>query len=205
MRWVTRQRPKVDRLASPWLIKRFVDPQAEFLFVPVQEMRQAAIRRGAIPFDLPDGRPEVELVHPPGGTSFDVIRAQFDISDPAVARIAALVRAAGNDNLARRNPQAGGLRAISLGLAKSVKDDNERLACGMVIYDALYQWAQKLAPEEEAASLPLLSRAGWALSSWVSRQWDRRGPGDLSAHLCRDIGLTCDEAQRGSETPWWRP
>jgi hypothetical protein len=160
MRWVTRQRPKIDRLASPWLIKRFVDPQAQFLFVPVSEIRQAAIRTGAIPFDLPDGRPEVELVHPPGGTSFDVIRTQFGIRDPAVARIAALVRAAGNDNLARRSPQASGLRAISLGLAKSVKDDDERLAYGMVIYDALYQWAVKVAPAEDAPGrLPLLARS----------------------------------------------
>lgn len=205
MRWVTRRRPKIDRLASPWLIKRFVDPQAQFLFVPVSEIRLAAIRTGAIPFDLPAGRPDIELVHPPGGTSFDVIRAHFDISDPAVARIAALVRAARNDNLARGSPQASGLRAISLGLAKSVKDDNERLACGMLIYDALYQWAQKLAPEEEAVSLPLLSRAGWALSGWISRQCERRELSDLSAHLRRDLGLICDEAERENPMPWWRP
>lgn len=204
MRWITRRRPKIDRLASPWLIKRFVDREAQFLFVPVSEIRQTAIRTGAIPFDLPDGKPEVELVHPPGGTSFEAIRRRYGISDPAVERMATVVRAAGNDNLARRNQQAGGLRAISLGLAKSVKDDQERLACGMVIYEALYQWA-KLAPVENS---PLFRRTLSAVGNWVRQSPERQiraDLADLSDHLLRDVGLSRDDADRETGNMVWRP
>lgn len=204
MRWVTQRRPKIDRLASPWLIKRFVDPQAEFLFVPAAQVPEKAVATGAIPFDVPEGTPGAELVHPAGGTSFDAIRTRFAIRDPAVARIATLVSDADNDNLVRRTPQASGLRAISLGLAKSVKSDDERLAYGMVLYDALYQWAQKVAPEEEAARLTWLDRALAPVSLWVSRHRERRALGDLSDHLLSDVGLTREEAERESAKPWWQ-
>lgn len=207
MRWVTQRRPKIDRIASPWLIKRFVDPEAQFLFVPAADVQWAAISAGAIPFDVPEGTPCVKLVHPPGGTSFDAIRAHFKIHDPAVDRIAALVREADNDNGIGRIPQASGLRAISLGLAKSVKSDEERLGYGMVIYDALYQWAQKIAPEEEAPRrvAPLLRRAAAEVGTWMTRARGRRALAELEDRLLRDVGLSRDDARRESAKPCWRP
>ena len=205
MRWVTQRRPKIDRLASPWLIKRFVDPEAQFLFVPAADVRRAAIRANAIPFDLPEGASEAELVHPAGGTSFDAIRARFGIHDPAVARIATLVREADNDNLIDRLPEASGLRAISLGLAKSVKSDDERLGYGMVLYDALYQWAQKIAPAEEAARpVPLLYRALAGVDRWMSRSRERQTLSELAARMLSDGGLTREAARKESAKPFWR-
>lgn len=112
MRRVTQRRPKIDRLAPPWLIHRFVDPQAQFLFVAPADIRNTAASIGAIPFDVPDGTPEADLVHPPGGTCFDVIRAQFELRDPGLERLAAIVRDAQNDNRWDGSPEAAGLRAI---------------------------------------------------------------------------------------------
>lgn len=204
MRWVTQARPKIDRLASPWLIRRFVDPQAEFLFVPPADICSSAAAAGAIPFDVP-GTTGVEFNHPPGGTTFDVLRERFALSDPALDRVGAIVRDADNDNTFRRIPEAAGLRAISLGLAKSLRDDHERLAHAMVMYDALYEWAVKLADEEEVfARAPRLYRSLCVLGDWLSRSRERHALSEMSLHGLRDVGLTPEDVERECGKPFWQ-
>lgn len=192
MEWVTRQRPKIDRLACPWLIRRFIDEQSEFLFVPAAEVRAVAQARGAIPFDVPG----VELWHGGAGCSFDVLLAKYRCEDPALRRIAAIVRTADNDNLPQV-PEAAGLRAISLGLAGVVRDDQERVAVGLVLYDALYRWARKV-----LADAPVRPERGLAL--WLACWRERRHLAELDEHLLRDIGLTQDDVRSELERPWWR-
>lgn len=198
MRWVTRQRPKIDRLACPWLISRFIDPNPEFLFVPARDVAGAAASAGAIPFDVP-GIPGAEFWHAEGGCTFDVFRAQFQLDDPALARIAAIVRAADNDNLLRTIPEAAGLRAISLGLARHFRDDHERLQFGLVLYDALYDWARK-APREEAA----IPRGAAAFGTWLGRIRQRRALADLNDRQLSDIGVAPDDARLEASKPFWR-
>lgn len=175
MRWVTQRRPKIDRLASPWLIRRFVDPQAEFLFVAPEDIRNTAAVTGAIPFDVPHGTPESDLTHGPGGTCFDVIRARFALADPGLKRLAAIVRDAQNDNRADGAPEAMGLRAISLGLAGTLRDDNERLDYAMVLYDSLYRWVSRPASEADVfARAPALYRGLCTLADWLMPARARR-------------------------------
>lgn len=192
MQWVTRQRPKIDRLACPWLISRFIDRDSKFLFVPAAEVRRVATETGAIPFDVPG----VELWHGGRGCSFDVLIAKYELEDAALQRIAAIVRAADNDNAAR-TPEAAGLRAISLGLASSIRDDHDRVAQGIVLYDALYSWAQK-APAETAA------RSETGLALWLARRRERRDLAELDSYLLRDIGLTPFDVQIECAKPFWR-
>jgi hypothetical protein len=199
MRWVTRQRPKIDRLACPWLISRFIDPNPEFLFVPVRDVAGAAASVGGIPFDVP-GIPGAEFWHAEGGCTFDVFRARFQLDDPALARVAAIVRAADNDNLLRTIPEAAGLRAISLGLARHFRDDHERMEFGLVLYDALYDWARK-APREETAKP---SWAAGTFGTWLGRTRQRRALADLNDHQLRDIGVAPDDAQLEACKPFWR-
>lgn len=198
MRWVTRQRPKIDRLACPWLISRFIDPTPEFLFVPARDVAGAAVSAGAIPFDVP-GIPGCDFWHTEGGSTFDAFRAQFHLEDPALARVAAIVRAADNDNLLRTVPEAAGLRAISLGLARHFRDDHERVAFGLVLYDALYDWARK-APQDEPTQI---SRVAATLGTWLGRARQRRALSDLNEHLLRDIGVTRDAARLEAAKPFW--
>jgi uncharacterized protein YjiS (DUF1127 family) len=201
MRWVTQERPKIDRIACPWLIRRFIDPDPKFLFVPARDVTAAAASAGAVPFDVPRGTPEAEFVHPDGGCTFDVFLRRFHLDDPALARVAAIVRAADNDNLRSTVPEAAGWRAISLGLAKAVRDDEERVALGFVLYDALYDWARKIAPLEEPAP-PVRLRD--LVGHWLAQAHMRRALGDLDAHLLRDIGIDADVARRESSKPFWR-
>jgi hypothetical protein len=137
MKWITRERPKIDRIACPWLIRRFVDPQAEFLYVPPAQVKSEARRLDAIPYDVPG----VELTHEGPRCSFDAIVKKYALRDPALDRLAAIVRAADTDTLAN-SPQAPGLLAISQGLSATIQDDHELLAVGMRIYEALYQWCR---------------------------------------------------------------
>lgn len=162
MQWVTRQRPKIDRLACPWLIKRFIDREPEFLFAPTAEVQAIAAARGAIPFDVPG----VEMWHGGGGCSFDVLLEKYRCVDPALRRIAAIVRSADSDNL-RLVPEAPGLRAISIGHARTVRYDRERIAIGLVLYDALYGWARKACP---GAERPERGLALW-LALWRERRY----------------------------------
>jgi hypothetical protein len=137
MKWVTRERPKIDRVACPWLIARFIDPAAEFLFVPAAEVQAVAQRTGAIPFDV-DG---VELSHEGPLCSFDAFLKKYALDDPALAELAVIVRGADTARLDLA-PQAAGLLAISLGLSHNFQDDHEQLRHGFVLYDALYAWSR---------------------------------------------------------------
>jgi rhodanese-related sulfurtransferase len=138
-RWVTRERPKIDRIACPWLIRRFVDPDAEFLYVPTPEVRTTAEEKTAVPYDIPD----VEFSHDGELCSFDAFLRRFHLEkDPALADLAVIVRGADTHRLDLA-PQAAGLAAISLGLSRNFANDHEMLEHGMVMYDALYAWCKE--------------------------------------------------------------
>ncbi len=136
-RWVTRERPKIDRIACPWLIARFVDPGAEFLYVPTKEVQAAAKERDATPYDIPD----VHFSHEGERCSFDAFLKHYRLTDPALEQLAVIVRGADTAHLDLA-PQAPGLAAISLGLSRNFADDQEMLKYGMVMYDALYAWCK---------------------------------------------------------------
>lgn len=135
MKWITRERPKIDRIACPWLIQRFIDPDPEFLFVPAALVQVEAARHGAIAFDIPG----VELSHEGPRCSFDAFLKHYQLTDTGLAKLADIVRAADTDTLSQ-SPQAAGLLAISLGLNANIKDDHQLLAAGFILYDALYTW-----------------------------------------------------------------
>jgi hypothetical protein len=137
MKWVTRERPKIDRIACPWLIARFIDQDPEFLFVPADRVLAVAAETGAIPYDIPG----VELSHDGPLCSFDAFLKKYRLTEPALAQLAVIVRGADTAHL-ELAPQAPGLLAISLGLSHNFTDDHEMLEHGMVIYDALYVWCQ---------------------------------------------------------------
>lgn len=137
-RWVTRERPKIDRIACPWLIARFVDKQAEFLYVPAKQVLDAARERDAIPYDIPD----VAFSHDGDLCSFDAFIKHYRLTDPALQQLAVIVRGADTHQLDLA-PQASGLAAISLGLSRTFSDDHEMLEHGMVMYDALYAWCKE--------------------------------------------------------------
>ncbi len=140
MKWVTRERPKVDRIACPWLIKPFVDAEAEFLYVPNDEVMAVAERELATPYDVPD----VEVGHHADECSFDAIVRKYDLakSDPALAHLARIVR--GADTQQRDlTPESRGLLAIAQGFSEAYQDDHEQLAAELPVYDALYAWCQR--------------------------------------------------------------
>jgi hypothetical protein len=140
MKWVTRENPKVDRVACPWLIKKFVDPEAEFLYVPAAKVMTVAEREGAIPYDVPD----VELGHHGPECSFDAIIKKYGLSEPALDRMALIVRGA---DTADKNltPESRGLEAIAAGFQAVYADDNAQLAAELPVYDALYAYCQRQA------------------------------------------------------------
>lgn len=133
MQWITRERPKIDRIACPWLIARFIDGNPEFLYVPSGEVMRIAAETGATPYDVPG----VELGHHGDQCSFDAFIAKYGLTDQPLQKLATIVRAAdtGRLDLAK---EAAGLLAISKGLSLNFEDDHEMLKHGMVIYDALY-------------------------------------------------------------------
>ncbi|MSQ54949.1 MAG: sulfurtransferase [Betaproteobacteria bacterium] len=137
-RWVTRERPKIDRIACPWLVARFVDPEAEFLYVPTPEVKRVAQERDAVPYDIPD----VEFSHVGDLCSFDAFLSFYRLKDPALDELATIVRGADTGQLDLA-PQSAGLAAISLGLSRTFADDHEMLKHGMVMYDALYRWCRE--------------------------------------------------------------
>ena len=141
MKWVTRKDIKVDRTACPWLIRRFLDPEAEFLFVEEKDVLTAAAREEAVPFDLPR-HPELKFTHHEGLCTFEVLLREFDLDDPALARLAKIVHSAelrGQDSA----PEGLGLKAIAEGFHLLAVNDEKRLAWGFPVYDALYAWCQK--------------------------------------------------------------
>jgi rhodanese-related sulfurtransferase len=138
-RWVTRERPKIDRLACPWLILRFIDPRAQFFYVPTQEVFNFAKEQQATAFDIP-GAP---LEHKGPLCSFDSFLEAFDLHYPALDLIAKIIRGADTDQC-NLTPQSAGLLAISLGLSRQITDDQALLAAALPIYDGLYSWAQSI-------------------------------------------------------------
>jgi hypothetical protein len=134
-RWVTRERPKVDRIACPWLIRRFIDADAEFLYVPSGDVLRVAKERSAIPYDVPD----VEFSHVGGRCSFDAFVYRYHLTDPALLELATIVRGA-DTNRPDLAPQSAGLVSLSLGLSALHADDHAMLEHGMVMYDALFAW-----------------------------------------------------------------
>ncbi|TMA78590.1 MAG: chromate resistance protein [Deltaproteobacteria bacterium] len=139
MKWVTRARPKVDRVACPWLIKRFVDRQAEFLYVPTDQVMEVAQREGAIPFDVAN----VELGHKGTECSFDAIIKKYNLTDPALQRLAPIVRGADTD-AKDLTPESRGLEAIAEGFRLVYQNDHELLERELSVYDALYAYCQQI-------------------------------------------------------------
>jgi hypothetical protein len=137
MQWVTRERPKVDRIACPWLIKRFVDEEAEFVFVPKDEVLAYAERTGAIPYDIPN----VELGHNGPECSFDAILKKYNLTDPALQRLALIVRGADTADK-DLTPESRGLEAIAGGFSRLYDDDHAQLAAESIVYDSLYAYCQ---------------------------------------------------------------
>jgi superoxide dismutase len=142
MKWVTRERPKIDRIACPWLIARFIDKEPEFLYVPSASVLQVAKDTGAIPYDVPG----VEMTHDGDLCSFDAFLKKYELTDPALQQLAVIVRGADTSRLDLA-PQSSGLYALSLGLSKTFSDDHEMLRHGMVMYDALYAWCKSCQAE----------------------------------------------------------
>jgi hypothetical protein len=143
MKWITRERPKIDRIACPWLIKKFVDPDAEFIYVPSDEVFAKAKEYDAIPYDISGA----EYSHYGDQCSFDYILKKHRLTDPVLQRLADIVRGADTDRFDLA-PQAAGLWAISAGLSYNFRDDHRQLEAGMLIYDALYSWAKYLQDEK---------------------------------------------------------
>jgi rhodanese-related sulfurtransferase len=141
-RWITRERPKIDRIACPWLIRRFIDPDAEFVYVPKEDVVRVAKERAAVPYDVPD----VEFTHVGGRCSFDAFVYRYRLRDPALDELALIVRGA-DTNRPDLAPQSAGLVALSLGLSENHGDDHEMLEHGMVMYDALYAWCRSTKSE----------------------------------------------------------
>jgi hypothetical protein len=142
MKWVTRERPKIDRIACPWLVARFIDPAAEFLYVPADQVLSVAEQTGAIPYDIPG----VELSHVGELCSFDAFLKRYALTEPALGQLALIVRGADTSRFDLA-PQCAGLFAISLGLASVFAEDHDVLRFGMTMYDALYAWCRSLQGE----------------------------------------------------------
>jgi uncharacterized protein YjiS (DUF1127 family) len=201
MKWVTRERPKIDRIACPWLISRFIDRAAEILFVPGDAVLATAGLTGATPFDVPGA----ELSHVTGRCSFDAFLDKYRLDDPALRRIAAIVRGADTGRL-DLTPQSAGLLAISQGLSRNFRNDREVLEHGVVMYDALYTWARR--QPGSRVDTP----AGWAamsgrvlatLQDWSERNRQRRHLAKLDDWLLQDVGITREEADAEARKPFW--
>lgn len=137
-RWITRARPKIDRIACPWLVRRFIDPRAEFFYVPTEQVFEQAKQLQAVPYDIPGAPVEHEWEH----CSFDTLMRAFELRDPALATLASIVRGADTDRLAIA-PQCAGLLAVSLGFSQMHQDDDHAMLLAMMpVYDALYAWCR---------------------------------------------------------------
>jgi len=144
MKWITRSNVKVDRVACPWLIKRFVDAEGEFLFVPEEELLETARRQNAVPFDA-NRIPEVKLNHRGERCTFEAILEDYQLTDPALQRLGLIVRAADVKGQEQAAPEGLGLRALAEGFARMGISDEERLARQFPLYDALYEYARQQA------------------------------------------------------------
>jgi hypothetical protein len=144
-KWVTRERPKIDRIACPWLVLRFIDPKAEFLYVPPTQVFDAAKRENAVAYDIP-GAP---FEHDGDTCTFDTFVRTFELNEPGLDRLGLIVRGADTSRLDLA-PQSAGLFAISLGLSRLIPDDHAMLRHGLVMYDALYLWCREAQGETHA-------------------------------------------------------
>ena len=153
MKWVTRERPKIDRIACPWLVARFIDREPQFLYVPSAQVMAVAESTGAIPYDVPG----VALTHVGELCSFDTFLSTYKLEDPALQQLALIVRGADTSRL-DLTPQSAGLYAVSLGLSRLFTDDHEMLKHGLVLYDALYAWCRE--GQDETHSWPPAWPAG---------------------------------------------
>lgn len=151
MKWITRERPKIDRIACPWLIKNFVDKEAVFIYVPKEQVFDKAKELDAVPYDIPGA----EYSHYGDKCTFDFIIKKHQLTDPALLQLAAIVRGADTDRFDLAI-QSAGLWAISAGLSYNIKDDHEMLSTGMKIYDALYSWAKYVQEEKHTWNPKLL-------------------------------------------------
>jgi AraC-like DNA-binding protein len=171
MRWITRERPKIDRIACPWLIKRFIDPQAEIIYVPHTQVLEKAKALDAIPFDMPG----VEYTHYADQCTFDYFIKKHKLDDPALDRVASIVRGADTD---RHDfaPQAAGLEAIFSGLSYNSKNDQELLELGMIIYDGLYSWAKHLYNLKHAQASPVEQMLLEVYHKFLQRDKNKKTP-----------------------------
>ena len=151
MKWITRDRPKIDRIACPWLISRFVDKEAEFVYVPKEQVFEKAQELGAIPYDIPGA----DYSHEGANCTFDYIVKRHQLTDFAILQISAIVRGADTDRFDLA-PQAAGRWAISAGLSYNYSNDHEMLELGMKLYDALYSWAKYVQEEKHVWNLNIL-------------------------------------------------
>jgi hypothetical protein len=140
MKWVTRERPKTDRIACPWLIRRFIDPEAEFLYVAADDVLLVAEREGALSYDAPGAR----YTHRDGLCSFEVLVEEYGIEDPAVGLLARIVHGADVAEDVDETPQSAGLKAVAEGFSYLVTDDHAQLELELPVYDALYEWCRRV-------------------------------------------------------------
>ncbi len=148
MQWVTRERPKTDRIACPWLIKTFIDPDAEFLYVPADQVLAVAEREDAHSYDAPDA----EFTHRDGLCSFEVLVEEYEIDDPAVKRLARIVHGADISDDRDATPQSRGLLAVAEGFHLLELDDHRQLELSLPVYDALYAWCKNEVTADRAAA-----------------------------------------------------
>ena len=185
MKWITRERARVDRIACPWLISRFIDPKPEFLFVPASQVLDAAKREGAIPYDVPN----VELGHHGAECSFDAFVARYELDDPALAVLTKIVRGADTDDRGL-TPESAGLYAAATGFQASSRDDFDNMARQFPMYDALYAYCRTTAPAATRPRVLFVCLHG-AAKSVVGAAHFRR--------LAAARGLQIDAAAAGTE------
>jgi protein-tyrosine-phosphatase len=185
MKWVTRERARVDRIACPWLISRFIDPKPEFLFVPASQVLDAAKREGAIPYDVPN----VELGHHGAECSFDAFVDRYELDDPALAVLTKIVRGADTDDRGL-TPESAGLYAAATGFQANSRDDFDNMARQFPMYDALYTYCRTVAPAATRPRVLFVCLHG-AAKSVVGAAHFRR--------LAAARGLQIDAAAAGTE------
>ncbi|OLB96758.1 MAG: hypothetical protein AUH30_11810 [Candidatus Rokubacteria bacterium 13_1_40CM_68_15] len=186
MKWITRERARVDRIACPWLISRFVDPKPEFLFVPASQVVDAARREGAIPYDIPN----VELGHQGPRCSFDAFIDRYELVDPALATLAAIVRGADTDDRGL-TPESAGLYAAATGFQAISRDDHDNMARQFPMYDALYAFARTRTATVPAPARVVFVCLHGAAKSVIAAAHFRR--------LAASRGLSIDAAAAGTE------
>jgi protein-tyrosine-phosphatase len=185
MKWITRERARVDRIACPWLISRFIDPTPEFLFVPADQVREIATREDAIPYDIPS----VELGHHGPQCSFDAFVGRYELADPALVLLARIVRGADTDDRGL-TPESAGLYAVATGFQASSRDDFDNMARQFPMYDAYYAYCRARAPEPATPRVLFVCLHG-AAKSVIGAAHFRR--------LAATRGLAMDAAAAGTE------